>query len=310
MARVELVPRQRIAQVIALVALVSVTFLGTPSASQVHDVAGGVKSSNLVVGGVTVDIAQFPYVALLESSFGAYAIRCTGSLIQASPVPIIITAGHCGTMSDGAEYRRAYVGLQDTTVACASQPTCRMMNVRYIVGNPNYQPPTSGVDKTGHDAAIWILEPYYESRPITDIAPVPLNTDPAMPAIGDIDFALGWGLTNPGGTQGTETFPQNLQGLNLRVNNNYDCERTYGIDSSSRLNLGCVIGVVNAQGQQTATCNGDSGGPHISRGVLWGITSFGPIPCDQRNIPASVVRLTGISTWIQNTIAMANSGQI
>ncbi|KXS10574.1 trypsin-like serine protease [Gonapodya prolifera JEL478] len=310
MARVQATANASTTQFVVVVALLALAFFGTPSTAQVRNVADGVKTTSLVIGGFTVDIAQYPYVAQLESNFGTFARRCTGSLIQASPVPILITAAHCGSMSSGAAYRRAYVGLQDSTLACSNQQSCRTMNVRNIVLNPGYNSSSGSVDTTGHDAALWILEPFQESRPITDITPVPLNKESTVPAIGDDDFALGWGINNPGGTQGSISFPRNLQGMNMRVNNNFDCERTYGFDSSTRANLGCVIGVVNAQGQQTATCSGDSGGPHISRGVLWGITSFGPIPCDQRNTPATVVRLTGISTWIQNTIAMANSGLV
>ncbi|KAJ3303325.1 hypothetical protein HDU93_006483, partial [Gonapodya sp. JEL0774] len=66
-------------------------------------------------------------------------------------------------------------------------------------------------------------------------------------------------------------------------------------------------GAKNAQGVQTSTCQGDSGGPHLVNGILYGITSFGPSPCDDGS-PLVLVRLTGVSKWISGVFTTINAG--
>ncbi|KXS16052.1 trypsin-like serine protease [Gonapodya prolifera JEL478] len=293
--------------------------VSAPISLAVRDVAGGVKSSSFIVGGTTVDIALYPYTSYLVSATPNPAnpqqfstSSCTGSLIQNAPVPVVLTAGHCGNNNDGATIRRAYVGAQTTAQPCKAQATCRQMNVINIIPNPNYTGIANPeqVDVTGHDAALWILAPFNETRPITDIPPVVINTDPNVPAVNAPSNAIGWGLTNKGGIQGNETLPTNLQGVTLFVANPFDCEWFFGLSAANRPNLGCIMGGVNTAGQQTAVCQGDSGGPHVVGGVQWGVTSFGPNPCDKANTPAVVTRLSGMATWIQQTLAQINAGQV
>ncbi|KXS12585.1 trypsin-like serine protease [Gonapodya prolifera JEL478] len=279
------------------------------SAAQVRQLEGEISSNTFIVGGASVSVSQFPYVAYLISSTGrgGSTSSCTGSLIQNSPVPVVLTAAHCGANNDGFTMRRAYVGAQTISQLCKSQPTCRQMNVRTIIRNPGYQVANAEtVDETGHDAALWVLTPFNETRPITDIPPVVINTNPNVPAANAPSNAVGWGLTN----SGAQTSATTLQGVTLFATNNFNCEWYFGLSAANRPRLGCIIGGKNVQGQQTSVCQGDSGGPHIVNGVQWGVTSFGPNPCDKANTPAVVTRVSGIADWIQSTLADINAGRI
>ncbi|KAJ3338200.1 hypothetical protein HDU93_009860 [Gonapodya sp. JEL0774] len=288
--------------------------------AEVRQKTGGVAGNSFIVGGQAVDINLYPYVSYLVSAKTSpttgkvlTSSSCTGSLIQNAPVPVILTAGHCGNPNDGNNIRRAFVGAATMLTSCLNQPTCRQMNVTKVIVNPNFTgllPGNNGVDVTGNDAALWVLAPLNETRPITDIPPVPMNTDPAIPAVGDFSNAIGWGLTNVGGITGNQTTPDTLQGVTLFANNNFDCEWFFGLATTTRTKIGCIMGGVNTAGVQTAVCQGDSGGPHLVGGLLWGITSFGPNPCDKPNTPAVVTRVSGQTAWIQTALAQINAGQI
>ncbi|KXS18306.1 trypsin-like serine protease [Gonapodya prolifera JEL478] len=143
---------------------------------------------------------------------------------------------------------------------------------------------------------------------VDNITPLPINTDRYFPFLGQRTEALGWGATNIGGdSYDNGTYPDVPQITTLRMNNNYDCERYWPLKKNTRDNVGCVLGVSMPVGYRTAVCVGDSGGPVVAYGKMWGITSFGPTNCGDMNAPAVVTRVSSVAPWICKTLEKVNA---
>ncbi|KXS16047.1 hypothetical protein M427DRAFT_31959 [Gonapodya prolifera JEL478] len=131
-------------------------------------------------------------------------------------------------------------------------------------------------DLTGHDAALWVLEPAWnETRPFQALPVGRLNTDTTVPSTESSSTAIGWGWTTP---LDTTSLPTTLQKLSMTVGNATRCVTdlssvvpNYDLTEWNNFNLGCISGTFNADlpGEYTAICNGDSGGPHVFDGKIW-----------------------------------------
>ncbi|KAJ3336023.1 hypothetical protein HDU93_003857 [Gonapodya sp. JEL0774] len=299
-------PRAIIANSIFL-AIFTLCTLAQSTHALVKTGSSGVATGNeFIVGGRNASAATYPFVAiLLTYTKDNSKITCTGSLIQTTPVPVILTAAHCGSRQDleDAEAMGAFVGLDDLTKDCGGkeQPLCRAFRTIDIIQNPGYGSPESHVDDTGHDTALWILAPTDRTVPVTNqVAKV--NFDPDTPPVGVNSTAIGWGITNWGGsTASKKVSAKSLQAVSLLVASNSVCERQFDLEVSSRPNIGCLLG-----GLHRSTCQGDSGGPHVYNGTLWGVTSFGPSTCDNGKA-AVVVRTSGVGPWLLATLKKVNA---
>ncbi|KAJ3342624.1 hypothetical protein HDU93_001603 [Gonapodya sp. JEL0774] len=268
---------------------------------------GSPSGSEFIVGGRTVNASSYPYVGILVQSSNDSLSTCTGTLIQAKPVPIILTAAHCGSREDLLVNKvGAVVGVDDLTKKCSDryQPGCRIFLTIDIIQHPEYTGTDKEVDLTGHDFALWILAPANSSLPMTNkVARV--NLDPLVPPVGANSTAVGWGLTNPGGSSvDNTTDATRLQSVSLQVAPPTVCEDEYGLNVTARSTIGCLLG-----GVHRSTCQGDSGGPHIYNNTVWGVTSFGSSTCDDGS-PDVVVRTSGVSSWLLETIEQANEDEI
>ncbi|KXS22001.1 trypsin-like serine protease [Gonapodya prolifera JEL478] len=276
---------------------------------RVATLSTGLKTTNFIVGGYSINPADYPYTSLLDiqPNFSIpnsinYAETCSGVLIQTTPVPVVLTTAHCGTA--GIEpFATIYVGRGNKNVPCSSEQTCTQFSVLEIVINPDYAP-LRGVDKNGNDLAVWALK---QSAPSSaPLIAANLNTDPNFPPVGVMSQALGWGYTNVHGDQGVNpTLATTLQGVGLQVADNVICENAYFINPSARTGLACLLGS-NATGIQTSTCPGDSGGPHIYNGVVYGITNFGPLVCDSGE-PLVAAKTAHSKAWLDQILRTFNS---
>ncbi|XP_054842658.1 granzyme A-like [Eublepharis macularius] len=100
-------------------------------------------------------------------------------------------------------------------------------------------------------------------------------------------LVAGWGLTENG-----REVSDTLHEVSVTVTDRRICndKEHYNSKPAVTMNMVCAGGINN---QRNDTCNGDSGGPLICRGIQRGITSFGePKKCGYPQFPGVYTRLT------------------
>ncbi|HSK00378.1 MAG TPA: trypsin-like serine protease [Kofleriaceae bacterium] len=210
-----------------------------------------------IIGGTEATVGQFPTVVALTVGGGI----CTGTLIHREWV---LTAAHCITPSvvqlpsqDAVtEAIRVHVGTVDLRQSAGDVYTASM-----TIPKPGFSIGSLG----RHDIGLVKL-----ARPVTAIAPTPVNLDPARAPVGTTVTMVGFGATDQEGlgTIGVEFV--------LEGRTSTPCAPYGGSDED----LLCF-----SQVDDKGKCRGDSGGPSLARidGVLTvvGVTSFGDQQCAQ-----------------------------
>ncbi|KAJ3310860.1 hypothetical protein HDU93_005331, partial [Gonapodya sp. JEL0774] len=139
-------PRKRSMRATLSLAAVATALIGYLSgvAEAVVSSNGTSEGSILIIGGTTASATTYPYATLLQITLpvgGNSSLKtvttCTGSLIQASPVPVVVTAAHCGSSGE-EKYAMAYVGRGDMSVSCDTEASCAAFQVTSIIVNPAY----------------------------------------------------------------------------------------------------------------------------------------------------------------------------
>ncbi|KAM9299508.1 uncharacterized protein PAF06_016588 [Gastrophryne carolinensis] len=104
----------------------------------------------------------------------------------------------------------------------------------------------------------------------------------------------GWGTT----TSPEDNFPDTLQCVEVQTVSNLECQEAYPNDNINDNNL-CA----GVQKGGKDSCQGDSGGPLVCDSKLYGITSWGNVPCAVANQPGIYTKVCNYLNWIQETMA-------
>ena len=204
-----------------------------------------------IVGGVTADVGEFPFIVSLQRSSSHF---CGGSLVHKNWV---LTAAHCVTGG-------STVGLQ-LRVGLYKQGTLanvETFSAQKIVIHPQYD---SG--KSDYDFALIQLKG--ESK----IEPVYLNYLPLYFSDDEEETEMattaGWGTTSEGGK-----LSSTLLKVDVPLVSPERCEQAYSGQITSRM----VCAGYKKGGKDS--CQGDSGGPLLVRGpanflFLGGVVSWG-----------------------------------
>lgn len=244
-----------------------------------------------VIGGSGAVQGQWGFMAFVLhlDSAGNPDFSCSGTLVSPN---VVLTAGHCAVDdTTGAPLDPSGFGVVTGAVDWTDATDRHISTVSQVIVYPSFDP--SG---PRHDAALLIL-----SSPISGET-IPLWGTGSLSA-GTRAWIAGWGDTYPG--QGD---PQTLlQWAPTVVQSTTTCGRPflvgYPYDASSDL---CAV---NPPSFDTATCNGDSGGPLLAKDASGnlleiGLTSVGPVGCDTQ-APDYYTATLPIASWVQSEVTAA-----
>ena len=256
------------------------------------------QGQSMVVGGVDVDIENYPWQVSLTSSPSGGGF-CGGSIIANSWV---LTAAHC---VNGENPSNLYIRCGDSN-SFASGGTSYSVN--QIIVHPSYNNPLS----MAYDfALVEINEEFSFNEAVKRIELISeLEISAGAQSPGVMATITGWGTTSSGGSlasvlQMTEApIISNAVACGSSVDENgnsgdYPC-------SSLHQSMICAGDLIN--GGEDA-CQGDSGGPLAvrspidSRWLLIGVTSWG-YGCANVNYPGIWSRVSSVLGWIDNNASI------
>ncbi len=227
---------------------------------------------------------------LYYDSEGDPEFLCSGTLVSSN---VVLTAGHCGA-DESTSVPNSPSGYRIVTNAVDWTDTtnAQVSEVSQVVVDPNFDPAT-----LYGDASMLVL-----ASPVTEPT-IPLWASGEFDA-GTQGTIAGWGKTysaQPSWQTVLQWAPTVLQNVDYCSNEAEALD--YDYDSGSEL---CVV---DFPYDETATCNGDSGGPLIADDtqgdpIEIGITSVVPTDCDTTTADFFTAVLP-IEPWIESEISAA-----
>uniref|UniRef100_A0A672UNT4 Peptidase S1 domain-containing protein n=1 Tax=Strigops habroptila TaxID=2489341 RepID=A0A672UNT4_STRHB len=225
-----------------------------------------------VVGGMDCEPHSQPWqVAILDM----YKLYCGGVLVDKEWV---VTAAHCTTPG---------VHMGKHNLYTRERGEVQKM-VQKMVAHPSYDPTT----KDNDIMMMKLLTPVTVTDRIR-----PISVASCLPQPGTTCTTSGWGATTS--PEGTRTFPDTVQCVNITVVDDTECGSIYG----SKVTEDMMCAGATTGGKDS--CQGDSGGPLICDGVLQGIVSWGDHPCGQPGKPGVYTRVYNYLPWILETMGEA-----
>ena len=247
--------------------------------------AGGVSVDPRIIGGTTVDATTVPWtVALLQSGIanGFNAQFCGGTLVHTRWV---LTAAHCVKGTSPSAIDVAW-GISDLNAIGAGDRHA----VSSIIVHPQY-------NASANTSDVALLE---LTAAATGATVLPLNADPAFPALNQSLDTYGWGNTMYPGT----SYPNLLHGVTIQDRAGPTSTGSCGLYGSEYIGDHMVCGGVSGGGKDA--CQGDSGGPLVATNasnqrVLVGATSWGN-GCALASYPGLWSRVSSYEDWVDQQI--------
>ena len=217
-----------------------------------------------IVGGVAVNIAQYPFQLSLQTS----SHICGASVISSKWA---ITAAHC-------------VGSPANRYSLRAGSSNMNQGVRYgvknIIRHPNYNQRTTDFD-------VALLQIDGEIKLGGNVQAVKLTN--AEPASGKLVDITGWGTLKEGGSVSPV-----LMKVSVPVVDRKRCQSAYG--KLNQITDRMICAGYTEGGKDS--CQGDSGGPLTSNGVLFGIVSWG-YGCARPIYPGVYTNVANLRSWIK-----------
>lgn len=248
-----------------------------------------------IVGGVAVDITQFPYMASVQRSTGRTTSHiCGGSIIAAN---VVLTAAHCLTPFIENSFSRVspsdlvvYAGM--TRIKTKEKHQKR--GVRQVIVHPFYVPLMYFNDI----GMLKLSKPFDLDMTVLPVQLAKKNTFDGLELSTLYSvrkcIVTGWGLKH---YQSTDTVDE-LRSVSISLIDNKQCE-------SLLAELGMFSTVLDSQfcTMEIAkdACQGDSGGPLLCNGTQVGIVSYGK-ECGSYLMPSIWTRVDKMTDWIDRNL--------
>ncbi|XP_066251100.1 trypsin-2-like [Euwallacea similis] len=217
-----------------------------------------------IVNGISANISDYPYVALLRIQ--NYP-SCGASFISNTT---LLTAAHCVQTVD----------IQNLTIqvgsSVASENPSEIIQVKSKIPHDLFCTDAQCLD---YDIAVVTIVSAPQNF---DVVPVKLNE--ARIVTGILGTVLGWGYD--GVNEGE------LHKLEVPIKDNSECSEVYYSDINFSERMMC------AGGQGGDYCWGDSGGPLTVDDILVGIATWSS-GCGEDNKPGVYVNVSEFRSWIQ-----------
>jgi secreted trypsin-like serine protease len=237
-------------------------------------------ASDVVVGGLPVDVAQSPWTVALSSRdrFGGMRAGqfCGGVVVGPTTV---LTAAHCmaeDVLGAAPGQTRDLKVIADRTDLYADGG--REIAVRETWVNPAYD----DASNAGDFAVLTLAEPLPAASVIGMAAAGDSAYEPGTEAL-----VYGWGDTT-----GFGAYPHILRAAPVHVLADTLCEKAYPGSADGTYRAGTMMCAGEVGGGHDA-CQGDSGGPLVAQGRLIGLVSWGS-GCGRPGRPGVYTRVSDV----------------
>lgn len=249
-----------------------------------------IAQSECIIGGREAAAHSRPYMASIQRfDADSRTHECGGFLVAPQWV---MTAVHC--FPHGTTNRKVVLGVHSLT---ETEDTQQVFEISELHNNPNYR--TENFD---NDIALIKLD-----RPVNITSAVQvvrfLRSGGTNPTTDEQAETAGWGASDNLGFR-----PDKLKELTLEVMNPMLCGRSDYFGSRYTSNMFCGHHVYSKPGsrrqQKEDTCDGDSGGPLLFKGVAVGIVSNGGIKCGQLKKPGIYTVVSHYTEWLDGIMGL------
>ncbi|XP_049539082.1 trypsin delta-like [Anopheles darlingi] len=234
------------------------------------------KSSGRIVGGYDVDIASYPYTAVVAAFIPNAYIMCGGVIVSSTKV---LTAAHC-------LYQQPITSITIRAGTTLRNSGGFLFNYLSYAVHSQYNSTTFA-----NDIAVITIKGTFDG--FTNVGKILLqDTEPVISSVTPTScFVVGWGMNNTA----TGTLADRLQRGNFVLMPQTTC--------ASRVSQ-LTDTTICAQSIEGDACRGDSGGPLVCNSRLFGIVSFGAQGCNGA-IPDGFAKITAPSV---RSFITANAG--
>ncbi|XP_023935763.1 trypsin, alkaline A-like [Bicyclus anynana] len=233
-----------------------------------------------IVGGSTVDISQYPFLAGLmfsRTGSGTFYLQCGGTIINNRNV---LTAAHCLHGLNPNQWRARIGSARSSTGG-------RTINFNRITLHPHFNIFT-------YDSDIALI---YASANIATGGNVQL-ANIAGPNYNLLDnsvvFSAGWGSINWGGQ-----FSDQLRHVQKWTINQATCRQRYANSGRNVTDNMLCSGYLDIGGRDA--CTGDNGGPLLHNNIVVGIISWG-YECGSPRFPRVTARMSRFTNWVVQNV--------
>lgn len=243
-----------------------------------------ISQSEGIIGGQEAAPHSRPYMASIQLPEGERMKHVCGGFVVADQW--VMTAVHC--FPDGVNGRKVVLGMHSL-----SQPelTKQVFDIVELHNNPLYSS-----ENYDNDIALIKLDRPFSASDAVNVVQF-LRSDGTNPVTNEQVETAGWGASDNLGSR-----PDKLKELVAEVVDPMLCGRSDYFGSKYTSNMICAHHVYTKPGstrlQKWDTCDGDSGGPLLFKGVVVGITSNGGVKCGQLRKPGIYTVISHYTQWI------------